>query len=71
MKIRMLTIGAGPDGNHDVGEIREVPDSEAVALIQSRQAEPVDKDHPEAATHEGGKTAVKAEHGPHAVPKGK
>ncbi|CEF48245.1 unnamed protein product [uncultured bacterium] len=55
MKVRMLTIMSGPDVYHDVGEVIDVPDAMAKAMVEGRHAEYVDE--------------PKASHAPHAAPR--
>jgi hypothetical protein len=43
VKIRMLSIMAGPDGNADAGQVIERPDDVARGLIEAGYAEEVDE----------------------------
>lgn len=43
MKIKMLTLAAGPDGVKHPGEIYDVDTKEGKALIEGRYAEAVDE----------------------------
>lgn len=43
MKVKMLTMMAGPGGTFDVGTIREVDKKEGLELIAGRYAQAVDE----------------------------
>lgn len=42
MRVRMLTMAAGPGGVFPSGSIRDLPDGEAYALIEGRYAEQIE-----------------------------
>ena len=42
MKVKLLTLMAGPDGVFNAGQIIDVPDEQAQSLIESRCAYAVD-----------------------------
>lgn len=67
MKIKMITLDAGPDGVRRPGEVHDVPTLEAEALIAGGYAVKVDADtpvsqpKPRTATRPRGRTATKPE----------
>ncbi|MCZ8310942.1 MAG: hypothetical protein O9320_08810 [Magnetospirillum sp.] len=42
MRVRMLTLMAGPGGTFPPGSVRDLPDGEAYELIEGRYAEQLD-----------------------------
>ncbi len=70
MKIKMLTLEAGPEGVREPGKIYQVPDAEAKRLIAGGFAvdatyldEPVRRRAPERAVGRRGKTATETDAG--------
>jgi len=43
LKLKLLTGRSGPDGSHAPGDKIDLPVKEAIALIDSNQAEPINK----------------------------
>ena len=46
MRVKMLTVSAGPSGILRVGDIADVPDGEAALLIERKYAEAVESKAP-------------------------
>ena len=46
MKVTMLTINAGPEGYHDIGDVIDVPNAYAKRLVDGGYAKYVDKHEP-------------------------
>lgn len=69
MKIKMLTLMAGPDGVRQPGKVYDLPPAEAAALIEAGAAEKVEAkaepqpSAPRTATRKGGRTGDKPDAG--------
>ncbi len=67
MKIKMLTLMAGPDGVRQPGRVYDLPPAEAAALIEAGAAEKVEAkpvaSAPRTASRKGGRTGDKPDAG--------
>ena len=50
MQIKLLVSRAGIDFSQNIGQILDLPNDEAIRLIEAGQAEPVKEQEPEKAT---------------------
>lgn len=42
MKVKLRQIAAGPEGVHDAGDVVDLPQKDAVALVHAGQADAID-----------------------------
>jgi hypothetical protein len=71
MKVKLLSIMAGPEGSHDVGAVLDLPKKQAEELIEGRFAVAFDPDEDEEAEHKRSvtpeTTSAKHPHAEHTV----
>ena len=67
MKVKLLTIMAGPEFNHDIGTVLDLPDKQARELIEGRYAVAIDPDQEHARSITPEDTSAKHPQAEHAV----